>query len=58
MKPPIKNIFARKFTEPKSNIVPIIPIGFEMAEKKVHIETNKHFRIFISRNETVTLKMY
>ena len=36
-----------------------IPIGFEMAEKKLHRETdkqtNKQFRIYISRDEKIAI---
>ena len=57
MKPPINNIFCVKtFKGLKSSFVPDgIPIGFEMAEKKLHEQTgrqtNIHFRNYISRDK-------
>ena len=58
MKPPIKNyVRFRTFPVAKSNFLQKgIPIGFEMAEKKVykqtHAHTQRHFRIYICRDAT------
>ena len=43
----------RTFTGLTSSFVPNgIPISFEMAEKKLYRQTNKHFPIYISRDLT------
>ena len=51
MMPSIKKHFCVKpFPGAKRNFVPKgIPIGFEMAEKTMNKQTDKHFRIYISK---------
>jgi len=47
-----KYVCVRTFTGPKSKSVPNRnPIGFEISEKKVYKQTNKHFCIYISRDK-------
>ena len=51
----LKNTFLNNYCfsalpEAKSLVPKGFPIGFEMAEKNVNKQTNRHFRIYISRD--------
>ena len=58
MKAPIKYCSVRTFMWTKSNIVPnSVTVGFQMAEKKLNRQTDKHFCIYNSRDKTFQAKL-
>ena len=57
MKPPIKTLIFFNFPGAKSKIMPkCIPIGFQMAEKKVYGQTDRQTLSYLYKQRCIFLK--